>query len=149
MLVSLDEEKYSLVLEYVDCRTLGKYLRDDTLTFNWENQLRYNKLSYFGRSFEKGKGCNDTGVYDLGVIFWELTSRSSPFNYETRNDQTSLMLDILSGLREEPIPNTNIKFIKLYQHKRPDIRQVISELSIIDSDNVSTIFYHEERINRK
>jgi serine/threonine protein kinase len=100
-------------------------------------------LSDFGRSFEKGKGFNNTGVYgvvpyvdpnmlnreisykmneksdmySLGVIFWELTSRSSPFNYETRNDHTSLILDILSGLREEPIPNTNIKFIELYQSK--------------------------------
>ncbi|POG65694.1 uncharacterized protein OCT59_024396 [Rhizophagus irregularis] len=86
MLVSIDEEKYSLVLEYADCGTLGKYLRDDTMTFNWENQLRLQvrfygymiipiialihqdaiKLSDFCRSFEKGKGCNDTGVY--GVI---------------------------------------------------------------------------------
>ncbi|CAB5321449.1 unnamed protein product [Rhizophagus irregularis] len=91
MSVSIDEEKYSLVLEYADCGTLGKYLRDDTMTFNWEKQLR---CSDFGRSFEKGKGCNDTGVYGvipyvdsnmlnrLGVIFCELTSRSSPFNYE-------------------------------------------------------------------
>ncbi|POG59650.1 hypothetical protein GLOIN_2v1788886 [Rhizophagus irregularis DAOM 181602=DAOM 197198] len=114
MSVSIDEEKYSLVLEYADCGTLGKYLRDDTMTFNWEKQLRFakeiasailwlhdvkgivhgdlvNKIFYFGRSFEKGKGCNDTGVYGvipyvdsnmlnrLGVIFCELTSRSSPF----------------------------------------------------------------------
>ncbi|PKY44222.1 hypothetical protein RhiirA4_458440 [Rhizophagus irregularis] len=43
MSVSIDEEKYSLVLEYADCGTLGKYLRDDTMTFNWEKQLRFAK----------------------------------------------------------------------------------------------------------
>ncbi|EXX60775.1 hypothetical protein RirG_176830 [Rhizophagus irregularis DAOM 197198w] len=46
MLVSIDEEKYSLVLEYADCGTLGKYLRDDTMTFNWENQLRLQVRFY-------------------------------------------------------------------------------------------------------
>ena len=46
MLVSLDKEKYSLVLEYADCGTLGKYLRDDTMTFNWENQLRLQVRFY-------------------------------------------------------------------------------------------------------
>jgi serine/threonine protein kinase len=64
-------------------------------------------------------------IYSLGVIFWELTSRSSPFNYETRNDHTSLMLDILSGLREKPVSNTNIKFIELYQSKYEYFRVMI------------------------
>ncbi|CAB4395978.1 unnamed protein product [Rhizophagus irregularis] len=86
MLVSIDEEKYSLVLEYADCGTLGKYLRDDTMTFNWENQLRL-QVRFYGY-MESVHG---------NLIFWELTSRSSPFNYETRNYHTSPMLDILSG----------------------------------------------------
>ncbi|GBB91634.1 hypothetical protein RclHR1_00190047 [Rhizophagus clarus] len=43
-----------------------------------------------------------SGIYNLGVIFWELTSRSSPFNYEMR-DNYVVMLEILSGKREKPI----------------------------------------------
>ncbi|GBB98873.1 hypothetical protein RclHR1_03350004 [Rhizophagus clarus] len=140
------------------------------------------KVSDFGRSFEKEKDCYNKGVlgvipymdprtfnqettykinekcdiYSLGVLFWELTSRSSPFNYETREDHISLMLDILSGLREESIPITNVKFVELYQKcwkfesdKRPEIRQVNSELNSIDSvdNNIASTFY--SNINEK
>ncbi|GBC06021.1 hypothetical protein RclHR1_06570005 [Rhizophagus clarus] len=93
-------------------------------------------------------------IYSLGVLFWELTSRSSPFNYETRNDHTSLMLDILNGLREQTIPNTNLWFILIecweYEpDKRPDIHEINLELNSIDSENdnvhVSIIFYSEEK----
>ncbi|PKY44322.1 kinase-like protein [Rhizophagus irregularis] len=136
------------------------------------------KLADFGRSFEKGKDCNNTGVYgiipyvdpkafdqgtsykineksdiySLGILFWELTSRSSPFKYETKDH--TLMFDILKGLREKPIQNTNAAFVELYQtecwehepDKRPDIRQVNLELNSIDSknNNVSTTVYSEE-----
>jgi serine/threonine protein kinase len=103
-------------------------------------------------------------IYSMGVIFWQLTSCSSPFNFKTR-DPASITLEILNGVREESIPNTNVKFINLYQRKynkiiisfyfynninnsifkiecwghepdeRPDADQVISELDIIDSEN--------------
>ncbi|CAB5353533.1 unnamed protein product [Rhizophagus irregularis] len=80
-------------------------------------------------------------IYSLGVIFWELTSCSSPFNYETRNDNASIILKILDGEREKPIPNTNDKFVVLYKEcwrqepdERPDVHKVNSELNkIIDS----------------
>ena len=39
-------------------------------------------------------------IYSLGVLFWQLTSCSSPFNFETRNDHISITLDILNGVRE-------------------------------------------------
>ncbi|CAG8736773.1 17921_t:CDS:10, partial [Funneliformis caledonium] len=35
------ESNYSLVLEYVDGGTLGKYLRDNASTFKWESQLKF------------------------------------------------------------------------------------------------------------
>jgi serine/threonine protein kinase len=40
---SLDEKNYSLVLEYADGGTLGKYLRENTATFKWESQLKFAK----------------------------------------------------------------------------------------------------------
>ncbi|CAB4402657.1 unnamed protein product [Rhizophagus irregularis] len=79
------------------------------------------KLADFGRSFETGKGCDNTEVWG-----------------------------ILSGVREEPVPNTNVKFIGLYQkcwEQEPDERSNISEvnetLSSIDSENnnVPTVPY--------
>ncbi|PKC69709.1 hypothetical protein RhiirA1_455684 [Rhizophagus irregularis] len=38
-----DEINYSLVLEYAEGGTLGKYLRDNTITFKWESQLKFAK----------------------------------------------------------------------------------------------------------
>ncbi|GBB91628.1 hypothetical protein RclHR1_00190041 [Rhizophagus clarus] len=211
-----DEEKYSLVLEYADGGTLGTFLRDYTITFKWEKQLRFAKditsailwlhvkkgiihgdlhpnnilihkdtvkLVDFGRSCLKVSKCYNTEVwgvipyvdpkmlnretsymlneksdiYSLGVIFWELISRSFPFNYETR-DNHDVMLEILNGKREKPIPNTNVKFIELYQKcwehepdKRPDICQVDSDLSSIDSENnnVSTVYSKERETIKK
>ncbi|PKY22619.1 kinase-like protein [Rhizophagus irregularis] len=87
----------------------------------------------------KGYDLNEkSDIYSLGVIFWELTSCSSPINYETRNDNTPIILRILSGEREKPIPNTNDKFVALYEKcwrqepdERPDIHKVNSELDKI------------------
>lgn len=53
-------------------------------------------------------------IYSLALIFWELTSCSSPFDYETKKDDL-IMLEILEGKREKPIPNTNGKFVALYE----------------------------------
>ena len=102
------------------------------------------KLADFGRSFQQGSDCNNTkacgvipymdpkifdpeiqykltkksDIYSLGVIFWQLTSCSSPFNFDSRKDHTTaITLDIFSGVRENPIQNTNIKFVELYQSK--------------------------------
>ena len=55
-------------------------------------------------------------IYSLGVLLWELTSYSSPFNFETE-DNTLIMLDIFDGKRESPVPGTNHKFVGLYQSK--------------------------------
>ncbi|CAB4392666.1 unnamed protein product [Rhizophagus irregularis] len=54
------------------------------------------------------------------------------------------MLKILNDLREEPVPNTNVKFIELYQSKNR-ISKVVSEVNIIDfkNNNVSTVSYHK------
>lgn len=100
-------------------------------------------MADFGRSFKKSKDYNNTGVYgvipyvdpkafnhktsykineksdiySLGVLFWELTSCSSPFNYESRNNPNALILEILKGSREKPVQNTNTIFVGLYQSK--------------------------------
>uniref|UniRef100_U9SIX5 Protein kinase domain-containing protein n=1 Tax=Rhizophagus irregularis (strain DAOM 181602 / DAOM 197198 / MUCL 43194) TaxID=747089 RepID=U9SIX5_RHIID len=191
------EMNYSLVLEYADGGTLGKYL-ENTITLKSEVQLKFAKeiasailclhandiihrdihpnniliheltikLADFGRSCLQGSDVDTevfgvipyvdpkmldpkipynlskkSDIYSMGVIFWQLTSCSSPFNFEKR-DYTSITLDILNGAREESISNTNVKFIKLYQQcwrhepdERPDADQVVLELNKIDSEN--------------
>ncbi|CAB5388433.1 uncharacterized protein OCT59_029242 [Rhizophagus irregularis] len=204
-----DEINYSLVLEYADGGTLRNYLRNNTITFEWKNQLRFAKeiasailwlhdntkvihgdlhpnnilihkdtikLADFGRSCQKGsanhtKACGvipymdpkffeenhsyglteKSDMYSLGILFWELTSRLSPFDFENKNHLEIIRIkqDILNNkLRETPIPGTNDKFVSLYkkcwQHEpdeRPYIDQVIQELDSfnpidpIDSEN--------------
>jgi hypothetical protein len=48
-------------------------------------------------------------------VYWELTSCKLPFGYETKKNDLGIMLEILNGKRENPIPNTNSKFVALYQ----------------------------------
>ena len=55
-------------------------------------------------------------IYSLGVLFWELTSCTPPFDLETKNNsEYALIPAICGGKRENPIPYTNSKFVELYQ----------------------------------
>src|SRR6266542_1127113 len=59
-------------------------------------------------------------IYSLGVLFWELISRSSPFDFETKYDLfeiNQIKFDILGGTREKLIPGTNDQFVSLYKSK--------------------------------
>jgi len=79
----------------------------------------FNKEIVDGKHLYKISRKSD--IYSLGVLFWELTSGLSPFNFDTKiNSKHSkhiLMSAILKGRRETPVPNTNSKFVKLYQSK--------------------------------
>ena len=72
----------------------------------------------------KDHSCNITeksDIYSLGVLFWELTSCKSPFNFETKNNTLleiiKIKSNILEGMREKPSPGINHKFIALYKSK--------------------------------
>ncbi|CAB4375554.1 unnamed protein product [Rhizophagus irregularis] len=139
------------------------------------------KLADFGRSCQKGSSnhteaacgvipymdpkffeenhsyrlTEKSDIYGLGVLFWELTSRLSPFDFENKNKLEIIQIkqDILNGKREIPIPNTNDKFVSLYKEcwrhnpdERPSICKVIEVLDSINpidlidpkNNNVST-----------
>ncbi|GES93355.1 kinase-like domain-containing protein [Rhizophagus clarus] len=71
-------------------------------------------------------------IYSLALVFWELTSCRSSFDYEAKKNNLEIMLKILNGKRENPIPNTN-KCWKCEPDERPNICKVISDLNSIDS----------------
>jgi len=75
-------------------------------------------------------------VYSVGILLWELTSGRPPFsNLDIYYQNYSLRNDIVEGTREESIPNTPDKYVKLYKEcwddnpdNRPDIQDVKTKL---------------------
>ncbi|RGB27588.1 kinase-like domain-containing protein [Rhizophagus diaphanus] len=75
-------------------------------------------------------------IYSIGILLWELSSGRTPFYNEPHD--VGLAMEILKGLREIPIPNTPIDYIKLYSdcwnnepNDRPIISQVVAKLNAI------------------
>ena len=68
-------------------------------------------------------------IYSLGVLFWELTSRKSPFDFEAKNNGPfeifKIKQDILNGKRENFILGTNNKIVALYKSKYRIIPSII------------------------
>ncbi|GBB88071.1 hypothetical protein RclHR1_01460021 [Rhizophagus clarus] len=71
-------------------------------------------------------------IYSIGVLLWEISSGRPPFNNKSSDtSDISLALEILHGLREEPIPNTPKHYLKIYAdcwNHEPDNRPTISEV---------------------
>jgi hypothetical protein len=53
-----------------------------------------------------------SNVYTIGILLWEISSGRPPFFNEPYD--IDLAMEILQGLREEPIPNTPEAYIKIY-----------------------------------
>ncbi|KAF0502935.1 calmodulin-dependent protein kinase [Gigaspora margarita] len=92
------------------------------------------------RKSHRRKMNKKSDVYSIGVILWEISSEKPPFKDE---DTTNLPLKIIDGLREEPIADTNHKYITIYeqcwqgmQDKRPSIQEVAMELKNIIAQDV-------------
>ncbi|PKY26719.1 kinase-like protein, partial [Rhizophagus irregularis] len=71
-------------------------------------------------------------IYSLGVLMWELSSGRPPFIGES---ESVLKYSLIGGRREEPVPDTPIKYLKLYKscwdpepNARPSICQVFNKL---------------------
>ena len=54
-------------------------------------------------------------VYSVGVLLWEISSGHPPF-YDEEYD-IGLVMKILQGFRETPVPNTPEDYVKIYTGK--------------------------------
>ncbi|CAI2174037.1 8819_t:CDS:2 [Funneliformis geosporum] len=134
-----DEINYSLILEYANgVIKLADFGYSVLRGSDFYTKASRGVIPYMDPKFLENHSYDLTeksDIYSLGVLFWELTSCSSPFNFAT-TDGISIQLKILELIREKPITTTNGRFVKLYQkcwqhepNERPEINQVISELN--------------------
>ncbi|CAB4433427.1 unnamed protein product [Rhizophagus irregularis] len=138
-----DGKKYSLVLEYADGGTLRSYLRNNTITFNWENQLKFAKeIASAILWLHDVKEIIHGDLHPNNILIHRDTIKLADFGRSCLKGS-----DSNTGLlREEPIENTNDKFVVLYkkcwEHEpdnRPNILKVISELNCIDPENNNNV----------
>ncbi|CAB4432524.1 unnamed protein product [Rhizophagus irregularis] len=149
-----NEINYSLVLEYADGGTLGKYL-ENARTLKPEIQLKFAKEIASAIYCLHNYDIIHRDIHPNNILIHGHTIKLADFGRSClkESDVDTEVFDILNGVREEPIPNTNVKFIKLYQQcwrheqdERPDANQIVSELNEIDSENN---FNFEENENEK
>ncbi|RIB24272.1 kinase-like domain-containing protein [Gigaspora rosea] len=92
----------------------------------------------------------NSDIYSLGVIFWELTSGTPSFgNAENR---FIICIQILQGYREEVIPNTPSDYAELYKccwdsdpQKRPSLDEILEVLDEISSEKAAEFITNSNR----
>ncbi|GBC10628.1 hypothetical protein RclHR1_00980005 [Rhizophagus clarus] len=70
-------------------------------------------------------------VYSIGVLLWEISSGRPPFHNDDEQYDVSLIYEITQGIREKPIPDTSVTYVKLYTdcwNEEPDNRPTMSEV---------------------
>ncbi|RHZ60921.1 hypothetical protein Glove_350g68 [Diversispora epigaea] len=85
----------------------------------------------------------NSDIFGLGIILWEISSGSPPFEMESSSN-VDLLYNISKGKREMAISGTPHKYKEIYTdcwkhngNSRPDIFQVVKNLSEIIISNVS------------
>jgi hypothetical protein len=69
------------------------------------------------------KNCNykaneKSDVYSVAILLWEISSGEKPFkSYDNVHQKAELMLKILKGKREIPVPDTPVYYINIYKSK--------------------------------
>ncbi|CAB5352826.1 unnamed protein product [Rhizophagus irregularis] len=85
-------------------------------------------------------------IYSVGVLLWELSSGKPPFYNDGEAYDIGLVVEILQGIREEPIPDTPEAYVALYTecwNKEPVLRPAISEVL----DQLKAIIFSVDETN--
>src|SRR5438045_4652448 len=56
-------------------------------------------------------------VYSIGMLLWEISNGQPPFYVEGESYDGSLAVQIMTVLRETPVPDTPDDYVKLYTGK--------------------------------
>ncbi|RIA92862.1 kinase-like domain-containing protein [Glomus cerebriforme] len=98
-------------------------------------------LCYINNKYSKNE---ESDIYSLGVLFWEISSGKPPFSEIS-------ILGIIEGIREKPTENTPFEYQQLYENcwkkepnQRPDIDEVYSVL-----DQLKSQFHNNEQVKVK
>ncbi|CAB5168337.1 unnamed protein product [Rhizophagus irregularis] len=150
-----DKPHYSLVLEYADGGTLKNHLRNNA-KIKWESQLKFAKEIAAAILWLHGNAIIHGDLHPNNILIHQNTIKLADFGcsrlrgneYYTKPRPRGIipyMDPKILGTRENPIPNTNNKFVALYKvcwkqepDERPEIRQVISELNSIEPNNFNS-----------
>jgi serine/threonine protein kinase len=68
-------------------------------------------------------------IYSLGVLLWEISSCRPPFINDI--SENLLRIDLISGRREEPVPDTPNEYLEIYKlcwDPDPDVRPTINKV---------------------
>ena len=81
---------------------------------------------------KKYKANKKSDVYSVGVLLWEISSGKKPF--ESYDDfPAALVVKVINGTRETPIPDTPIDYINIY----------ISMKSVSLLFPIATVYYNK------
>ncbi|GBC22102.2 kinase-like domain-containing protein [Rhizophagus irregularis DAOM 181602=DAOM 197198] len=137
-------------MEYADSGTLRDYLSEhfDNLTWNNKLELAFQLANailclHDEDIVHRDLHSNNILVHKNTIKLADFGFGWPPFHNEPHD--VSLAMEILQGLRENPIPNTPVDYIKIYTDcwnnepdNRPTVNQVIAKLNeIIPKENVT------------
>ncbi|CAB5377737.1 unnamed protein product [Rhizophagus irregularis] len=139
-----ENERCYLVMEYADSGTLRQYLKAKFEGLTWEDKhhLAIQLVSvvsdlhdeeivhgYLNPNTILVHQNTKSDVYSVGVLLWEISSGKPPFGDDC---SVELVIQIISGVREEVIPNTPTYYSELYTEcwdDEPDKRPSMSDVA--------------------
>ncbi|PKC14983.1 hypothetical protein RhiirA5_494932 [Rhizophagus irregularis] len=127
----------------VDGISSKSYSFQNTLPYIDPQHFQEKEIDNYNYHHYKGQ---KSDVYSVGVLLWEISSGKKPFKSYTLHQRLELMYEILNGKREDPIPNTPVDYINIYQKcwqnnpdNRPNMDQVLSNLKSINLDTIEIL----------
>ncbi|RIA88012.1 kinase-like domain-containing protein [Glomus cerebriforme] len=119
----------------------GIIMMTDLRLFKQVTEVTFENIAYVEPQYLHNSSYEQdikSDIYSLGTLLWELSSERPPFsNYIQKAFSVAQIKKILlNGEREDPVENTPLKYLRLYQkcwqddpNLRPEINEVYEILS--------------------